>query len=379
MTEHLRQESPVETIERCSKHGADWLGDKSEFRYVGVDAPRATAKEIFDRHGFGDFVVEDPRPETVLKDSAKRGSTPDGYIQRPFVSPLPDTPLAIHVTKVTGKDESGDKYACLARVRIGHRKDPSTGDMVPFAVARPPEGQTEFSDSTARERALWIANATNHRLNHILTSDASASTRKALESVGAVKSLGGGNNYWVPAAVGERVHAFLDDVGAKLGAYYLRTPITTLGAPHAKTAFAQAAQVSLEDDLSGLEAEFEKALADSKTPTINKKTGKPRRKTATLNHKIELARTIKSKVALYLNVIDNRLVKRLNALSQKLEDNFTVLLDGGEVLWTDETKGAPPSSDEEPAPTTARSPGSEAELAAAAESGPELSDPFGWD
>jgi hypothetical protein len=378
MTEHLRQESPVETIERCSKHGADWLGDKSEFRYVGVDAPRATAKAIFDQHGFGDFVTEAPRPDTVLKDTSKRGSTPEGLIQREFASHNPDTPLAMHVTRVSGHDESGDKYVCLARVRIGHRKDPSTGEMVPFAMAKPPEGQTEFTDPAARERALWIANATNHRLNHVLTSDVSAATRKALESIGCVKSLGGGNNYWVPAAVAERVHSFLDDVGSKLGAYYLRTPITTLGAPHAKTAFAQAAQVSLEDDLSSLEQEFEKALADSKTPTINKKSGKPRRKTATLKHKIELARTIKSKVALYLNVIDNRLVKRLNALSQKLEDNFTVLLDGGEVLWTDETKNAPPSSDEEPAPTTERS-ASGAELAAAAESGPELKDPFGWD
>jgi hypothetical protein len=373
MTEHLKQETPAQTIERCSKHGADWLGDKCEFRYVGVDAPRATAKAIFEQHGFGDFVVEDPRPETVLKDTAKRGTTPDGYIQRPFVSPNPDTPLAIHVTKVTGSDESGDSYDCLARVRIGHRKDPVSGDMVPFAVARPPEGKTSFDDEAARERALWIANACNHRLNHVLTSDASASSRKALESIGCVKSLGGGNNYWVPAACGERVHAFLDNVAAKLGAYYLRTPITTLGAPHAKVAFAQAAQVSLESDLSDLETEFEKALDDSKSPTLTKK-GKPRKKTATLKHKIELAQAIQSKVELYRAVIDNRLTKRLDALSAKLEQNFTTLLDGGEVLWTDETKAAPPSSDEQPAPTTERSPGS-AELAAS----PELKDPFGWD
>lgn len=377
MTEHLKQETPAETIARCEKHGAKWLGDKVEFRYVGVDAPRATAKAIFEQHGFGDFVVEDPRPETVLKDTSKRGSTPDGYIQRPFVSPLPDTPIAIHVTRVTGKDESGDKYDCLARVRIGHRKDPATGDMVPFAMAKPPEGQTQFSDSAARDRALWIANGTNHRLNHVLTSDASAATRKALESIGCAKSLGGGNNYWVPAACGERVHAFLDAVAAKLGAYYLRTPITTLGAPHAKQAFAQAAQVSLEDDVADLEKKFEDALHDAKNPTINKKSGKPRKKTATYQHKVELAQAIQAKVALYLNVIDSRLVQRLNALAKKLEDNFTVLLDGGEVLWTDETKGAPPSSEDAPAPTTERSPGSgAAELAAA---GPELKDPFGWD
>lgn len=376
MTEHLKQESPAQTIERCGKHGADWIGDKDEFRYVGVDAPRATAKAIFDAHGFGDFVVEDPRPETVLKDTAKRGATPDGYIQRPFVSPNTDTPLAIHVTKVTGNDESGDSYDCLARVRIGHRSDPATGAMVPFAIARPPEGKTEYTDSAARERALWIAEATNHRLNHVLTSDASAATRKALESVGCVKSLGGGNNYWAPAAIGERVHAFLDDVAAKLGAYYLRTPITTLGAPHAKVAFAQAVQVSLESDLGDLEGELEKALQSGKSPKLTKK-GTPRKKTATLKHKIELAQAIQGKVALYRAVIDSRLTKRLDALSKKLEDNFTTLLDGGEVFWGSDDKSAPPSSEEESAPTTARSPGS-VDVAAAPASGPELKDPFGW-
>ena len=375
MSNHLRQETPAQTIERCSRHSADWLGDKVEFRYVGVDAPRVLAKAIFERHGFGSHVDEDPRPETVLKDSSKRGKTPDGYIQRPFVSPNPDTPLAIHVTRVSGHDESGDQYDCLARVRIGQRKDPATGDMVPFAMAKPPEGKTEFADSTARDRALWIANATNHRLNHVLTSDASAATRKALESLGCAKSLGGGNNYWVPASVAERVHAFLDEVSAKLGAYYLRTPITTLGPVHAKQAFAQAAQVSLEDDLSHLEAEFEKAMADAKNPTINKKSGKPRKKKATYEHKVRLAQDIQAKAALYRSVVENRLLKRIDALSKKLEDNFTVLLDGGEVLWTDETK-APPSSDEEPAPTTERSAESgEAEVAAS----PELKDPFGWD
>jgi len=371
---HLKQETPAQTIERCQKHGADWLGDKVEFRYVGVDTSRAIAKAIFAQHGFADFVVQDPRPETVLKDTAKRGTTPEGYFSRPFVSPNPDTPLAIHVTYVSGKDESGDKYDCRARNRIGQRTDPTSGDTVPFITAKPPEGQTSFKDPVARDRALWIAEAANHRLNHILTSDASASTRKALESVGCVKSLGGGNNYWVPAGVAERVHAFLDAVASKLGAYYLRTPITTLGAPHAKTAFAQAAQVSLEADLGDLEAQFDKALADATSPTINKKSGKPRKKTATITHKIELLQAVGAKCDLYEGVIEKRLLGRLKALRSKLEANFTKLLNGDDVLWLkDDAKEAPPSSDEAPV-VTERSPGS-VDVAA----GPELSDPFGWD
>jgi hypothetical protein len=373
--DHIPQETPAETIERCRKASATWYGDKVEFQYRGVDTARSVAKAIFALHGFEEFVVQDPRPETILKDTAKRGSTPAGYICREFVSPLPDTPLAIHTTKVTGKDESGDEYHCLARNRIGHRADPHTGEQVPFVTARPPEGQTEFRDSLARDRAVWIADAANHRLNHVLTSDASAATRKALESIGCVKSIGGGNNYWVPAAVAERVHAFLEEVATKLGAYYLRVAITSLGSPSNKASFAQAAQAGLEDDVAKLEKELEKALTDAANPTINKKTGKPRRKTATLTHKVELAQTIQSKIALYRAVIDNRLTKRLNDLSTKLEDNFTTLLNGGEVLWVDETKAAPPSSDEEPAPATQPSPSGEAELAAA----PELKDPFGWD
>jgi hypothetical protein len=367
------QETPAETIERCRKAGATWYGDKIEFCYRGVDTPRSLAKLIFEAHGFGDHVVTDPRPETVLKDTAKRGSKPAGYICRPFVSPLPDTPLAIHTTRVTGTDESGDEYTCGARNRIGFRADPTTGEQVPFVTAKPPEGQTEFADSVAHERALWIAEAANHRLSHVLTADVSAATRNALESVGCAKSIGGGNNYWVPAAVAERVHAFLADVATRLGAYHLRVAITSLGAPSEKGSFAAAAAVSLEDDVSRLEADLEKALADAASPTINKKTGKPRAKTATLTHKVELAQEIQAKIGLYRSVIDNRLSKRLDELSAKLEDSFRTLLNGGEVLWLGDDE--PPSSDEEPAPATAPSPGSE-ELAAAA---PELSDPFGWE
>lgn len=366
--EHLTQETPRQTIERCAKAGADWLGDKVEFRVADVDMERAQARAIFERHGLGDYVVEDPRPETVLKDSARRGHSPDGYLTRPFVSPNPDTPLAIHVTRVRGTDESGDKYECLARIRLGHRRDPNTGESVPVAIARPPEGQATYTDGRARERALWIANAANHRLNHVLAADVSAAMRKALEGLGCAKSLGGGNNYWVPTAVSERAHGFLDDVARELGAYYLRTPVTTTGAPHERVAFQQAATVSLEDDLQAMEEELEKAVQAAKNPTVTK-TGKIRKRTATLTHKVELCRSIKAKLELYDNVLQSRIQGKLDGLRAKLERSFETLLDGGSVTWEPE---APPSSDEEPAPETSRS----AEPAGVAAAGRE--DPFGW-
>jgi hypothetical protein len=372
---HITQETPRETIARCQKHGADWIGDKIEFRYRDVDAPRAVVKEVFAKHMLADFVDSDPRVTTVLKDESKRGNTRRtlNYVTRPFVSPNPDTPIAMQIAKVDGSDESGDDFECLARVRIGNRQHPVTGESVPFALARPPEGQTEFTDSIARDRALEIANAVNHRLNHMNTGDVGAATRKALESLGAVKSLGGGNNYWISAAIGERAHRFLEELCRELGAYYLRAPITTLGAPHAKVAMAQAVESSLEAELKTMEAALEAAAHDAANPTLTKK-GKARKKVATYQHKIDTLQGVAAKMKLYEAVVEARITDRLSGIRGKLEEQFNVLLNGGTVT-VEKAEAAPPSSDAEPAPVTDRSPVSGETLAAAAS---DSSDPYAW-
>ena len=381
---HITQEHPRATALRCKERNAKWFGDRITFAFRpgSVDALRATVKALFQQHGFGEFVTEIPRPETLLKDEKSKGRKPGkrsrkaDYISREFVSPNPDTPLAIHVTKVTGRDESGDDYTCLARVRIGKRDD-GTGTIVPFAVARPPEGQTEFSDPVARERALSIANRVNHRLTHVVVGDVTSAIRKALESIGAMKSLGGGNNYWITAGSAERAHAFLEAIAKTLDMYYERDPKTSMGASHSKAMMAQAAQNSLEDQLKEMETELQKAIENAANPKLTKK-GKPVKKTATLTHKKELVQSIGAKLTLWESVVEQRITKRLQAVRETLEQNFNTLLDSGSVSWIPELSDAEPttpSSDEEPAPPTQRSPESDVPVAAAA---PAAEEPFGW-
>lgn len=394
MTEPIIQETPAETQLRCDKAGAEWLGDRVTFAYAkgSVDLPRARVRALFERHGLEKHLTADPRPETLLKAAAKAGKRPKGYLSRAFVSPLPDTPLAIHVTRVTGKDESGDEYSCLARVRIGHRQDPTTGSTVAFATAKPPEGQSVFADDTARNRAVWIAGHVNHQLTHVLTAEVLRALRAALSELGCAKSLGGGNNFWVPQGLSKRVHDFLRDLQAETGIYFERSPQTTLGAPQERATMAAAATVSLTDDLAALEAKLATEIEAAQNPTLTAK-GNPIKRDNYIEARIETLREVQGKLALYERVVESRVIKRLDTLRSTLDAHYRTLLGGGDVLgwepelWSDdegEDEGgeaasvAPPSSDEEPSPTTQRSvpaPGSEPLAAAAAD---DDEDPFAW-
>ena len=249
-TTNITLETPSETRERCKAHGAEWLGDRMSFKQSGSSFRRSLVRAVFEAHGFGMHLPAEPKPEAQLKRAAREGRTPKGYITRPFVSPNPDTPMAIHVTKVSGSGEAGDEYDCQARVRIAHRQDPVTGEATPFAVAKPPEGQTEFADSTARERAIWIANHCNVLLHEAQNKDIGLWIRSVFSGVGAAQALGGGNNYWVPAVLCDDLHALMVELATRFGVHYERDPKTTLGPAHTKALFAQAAERSLSDGVA---------------------------------------------------------------------------------------------------------------------------------
>ncbi len=210
----MDMETPQETQARCDRAGAEFFGDRLEFRAGGASVERKIARGIFEKHGLAAALPADPKPDTALSRAMREGRKPKGYLTKKFVSPNADTPLAIHITKVgAGHGEAGDEYTCHARVRVSHRveTDPVTGAdiTVPFAVAKPPEGQSEFTDVTARDRAIAIAQQANHLLSHAENKDLGAWLRAALESLFAVQSLGKGNNYNVPRRSVETAHAIL--------------------------------------------------------------------------------------------------------------------------------------------------------------------------
>lgn len=386
------QETPQETQIRCDRAGAQWLGDRVTFAYQrgSVDLPRDTLRAIFARYGLEECLTADPRPETLLKAAARQGKRPKGYLSREFVSPLPDTPISIHVTRVEGTDESGDEYTCLARVRIGYRDDPANpGCKIFFATARPPEGQAAFADETARDRAVWIAAHVNHQLTHVLTSEALDAIRKAVERMSCVKSLGGGNNYFVPTATAKRVHDFLRDLQTETKLYFERSPQTTLGSVQERAVMGQAAQVSLLDDLEDLESKLAQEIEAAANPTKTR-TGKVRTRDHYIQARIDSLREVQGKLALYESVVEQRVTQRISRVRDTLEKHFTTLLGGGEVIdWTPSVGGhegdvpsvpSPAEESSEPKPSTQRSvtapPSSEA-LAAAPTSVTD-SDPYSW-
>lgn len=326
-------ETPAETIERCDKQRADWLGDRVEYAFVkSVDAPRAAAIAIFERHGFKGVIPERPKAESILKSAAREGRQSKGYITREFVSPNKDTPIAIHVTRVTGEGEGGDDYSCLARVRIGQRRG-LTGVDEPYCVARPPDGQSEFPDSTARERALWIAERANHLLDHVATKDVSDAMRVTLRAMGAVQSVGGGNNYYVPVSVAARAHALLSDCKSELGIYYLRDPKTTLGAKHEREVIQQAAATSFSDDLRELQERLTLETEKAKNPTLHQRTGTPLSRTATLKRQIEELKKLGTRIELYKGLVEERILGPLAQTRALYEEAFGQILSGDDVTW----------------------------------------------
>lgn len=360
-------ETPAETIERCQKQGAEWLGDRVEYAFTkSVDAPRAAAIAIFERHGFKGVIPERPKAESILKSAGREGRQPKGYITREFVSPNKDTPIAIHVTRVTGEGEAGDEYSCLARVRIGQRRA-ATGFDEPYCVARPPDSQSEFPDETARQRALWIAERANHLLDHVATKDVSDAMRLALRTMGAVQSVGGGNNYYVPVALCQRVHALLSDCKDELEIYYLRDPKTTLGAKHEREAMQQAAETSFSDDLKLLYERLVLETNKAKHPTLHQKTGTPLSRTATLTRQIEELKKLGTRLDLYKGIVEERILSPLAKTRALYEKAFAEILNGDDVSFGTEDSMALPIDFPEPVAEPALHPKLDLSQAAPAE------------
>lgn len=324
--EHIKPESPAETRERCKAHSAEWLGDRVEFKPAGRSVPRALARGIFETHGYGELLPAEPRANTILKRSSREGSTPRHMVCRSFVSPNSDTPESIQILRVSGSGETGDNFDCLARVRIAYRTDPTTGEAVPFAVAKPPEWQAEFRNREARDRAIWIATRCNTLLHEAHNKDIGFWLRAMFAGIGAAQSLGGGNSYYVPAALCDRLHGFMSAIATQLGVYYVRDPKTTLGASHDRAVMAQAVVSSLQDDIAELKDELTKAVD---------KSGGSRKRSASEAFWGGKADELRSKIELYRAIVKKTALDELDDCAELYRQHFTTLLDGGKVAWGD--------------------------------------------
>jgi hypothetical protein len=370
MTSHVTLETPAETRDRCKAHGAEWLGDRLSFRQAGASYKRNVVRGVFDAHGYGKHLPAEPKPEAQLKRAGREGRTPKGYITRPFVSHNPDTPMAIHITKVSGSDETGDSYDCRARVRIAHRLDPVTGLAEPFAVAKPPEGQTEFTDLTARDRAIWIANHCNVLLHEAQNKDLGLWIRSVYTGVGAAQALGGGNNYWVPSVLCDSMHALMVDLATRFGVHYERDPKTTLGAPHTKALFAQAAQRSLSESVAEMRDELLTAV---------EKSGGKRKRNASNQHQLDRLESLGDNIVMWKDIVAEQITGPMAEVCELYRQHFNTLIDGGEVKLDDddgdEGGNAPPAPSSEgfaPASEPHAQASGEAVLAAAAAGDPDL-------
>lgn len=346
----IKLETPTETQARCAKFGETWLGDRVEFKVGGVSCKRSLVRALFDRHGYTEHVPADPKAEACTKRAAREGRKPKNYIAREFVSANSDTPMAIQIASVTGAGETGDSFTCLARVRIGARLDPTTGLSEPFALAKPPEGKVDYDDETARVWAEDIAARANVLMHEAQNKDMGIWMRAILSGIGAAQSLGGGNNYYVPAVLCEQLHTFMAECSTSLGLHYLRDPKTTMGASHEKAAMAAAATVSMDDKIS----EMTERLKDE----IKKSQGK-RKRDAVHEGQLELIRTEASRLKLWRGVVEDRYLAKFDKASKLLEEHYNTLLSGGNIGFAGEGDAADaPTSDtsettESPEPATA--------------------------
>lgn len=360
--DNIKVETIEETQARCHANGATWLGDRVEFGVNGVDVPRDVAIKVFEEHGFASLVQRAPKPDSALKAASRRGRNPRGFLVREFVHPNADTPLAIHVTEVTGDDESGDEYTCLARVRIGQLGLDKDGNTVLKARAFPPEGQSEFPCDDAMLRAEDIAEHANHLLENMDASQLGKALRAAVEQAGGSKSLGGGNNYYVIAHNAPAVHDFMSECAERLGVYYLRDPKTTMGASHDRAVMQDAGKRKLGEELADMKARLTREIEESKSPSLTSK-GKPKSREGYLKRQLENMQELGRKLALYKEVIEASVMAPLQETQELYQQHFRRLLEGQPIDFVDEEDAdthddgstqamVPPSSVEELPPPT---------------------------
>jgi hypothetical protein len=342
-------ETPSETRDRCAAHGAEHLGDRIEWSPERNRLyPRGTVAALFEDHGMGYAVPRDSKPVSLLNKAGRSGHTPAGMLTREFVSPNPDTPSALHVSRVSGSGEAGDEFTCLARVRLEWHPDAATGESRQVAVALPPEGQTEYADRAAADRAAWIAGRYNELTINLPGGDLSKWIGDALEGTGGVKSVGGGNNYFVPPAAADRVHAFLSAVAGATGLHYVRDPKTTLGASHDRAVIGQSAEASLSAKIAELRDDLRAAVATAADPDA-------KRQPAFLARRIAAAVELRDKIAMYRAVLDASAVAPLDEAAELFRQHFATLADGGSGsdAWFQDAPApvAPPAPEPESEPS----------------------------
>jgi hypothetical protein len=337
----VKLESTDQTRERCTVHGAIWYGDRLEYTVPGRVFKSQAVRAVFANHDMDRHLPSEPRPDSQLKRAAREGHNPNGMVSRAATSPIPDTPMAILVYRVDGTDESGDEFSCLARVRIAYRTDPATGTAEAFASALPPQGQTEFGDSEARDRAIWIATRCNELLGgDVHNKDLGLWTRAALKGAGAAQSIGGGNNFYAPEMLCDKLHDFMTDLSSRGMIHgYVRDPKTSLGALHEKAVMADCAQRSLGDEIAKVNTELKGAI---------EKAAGTRKQTAYLKNQNVKIREIQNRIALYKDILEERLVRPLQEATELYRQHFTTLLDGGTVSWADAKPADEPTESEAP-------------------------------
>jgi len=321
-----KHETPEDTLASC---GENWLSDLSMFKPRNVDVSRAVAKSTFENFNFG-VCVREPRAETILKRASREGRKPKGYDVREFARPdKTTTTMAFGVYRVDPiSGETGDEHSCQARVRLEKRFNQDAQREETVAVARPPEGKVECEDKTAWRRACEIADHANHLLLFVQNSDLGNSIRDAAKTIGAAKTLGGGNNYVVPPAIAQRWHDFMVDLN-KIGIWSGRIPLLK-DSPASTTMVQESAKASLEADLRDLKERLKTAI---------QKQDSERGRKGSLSKQVEMAEALREKGKLYMELLGDQ-IGELQGLIDVFNGHFNRLLDGDKLpeLVTDQFK-----------------------------------------
>ncbi len=302
-------ESPSEASRECESRGIKYLGDRVEFSVRGTTVERTKAKNAFASAGFAGIIPE-PAIEALLTRAAREGKRPKGLIEKPFARPNKDTPIAIGVYRNVAVDgESGDKWQCVYRVRVGFNPGP-------IAVGMVPENWHGAIDREAQERGDEIASICNRLMESLEASDLGTALRTAATKLGAAQSLGGGNNFFVPSTIAETWHDFAIRVRDELGIFYSRETRTDLFA--SEVALCQAtAQASLEKDIL--------ALAEQVKTACEKSSG-ARSREASLERRVEEHEVLRQKARLYKDLVSSALIERLDTVLKTLDESVHLML-----------------------------------------------------
>ncbi len=229
--------------------GAKHIGDLVSWNTDGIDVPRVEAREVFGLIGLS-RLVPDMDPSTALNRAVKeaRLRRSDGFVAQPFKRPNQDTPLAWGIYEVRANDgEGGDSLVLGARVRLENG----------VAVVRGPEVTEPSAECMAR--AQIIVDHANHLITHVETRDVSGALTATVHALSGIPLRSRGGFYLLPSATCEQWAALrpgLERLG--VGPFV----IEMFDSPQAMATAATATRSALENDISALVADLEKAKSD---------------------------------------------------------------------------------------------------------------------